>query len=79
MPNMHYMAPEVLKSENKYSKLADVWSACVIIYILLQAKYPYKGKQTDEVLQSIKLKNFSLEFVHKSWKGISNQGKDFIF
>ena len=39
-----YMAPEVA-SFQKYNHKCDVWSAGVILYILLLGEQPYKGNE----------------------------------
>lgn len=43
----HYIAPEML--DRKYSKPVDIWSAGVLVYLMLYGRYPFDG-QTDEII-----------------------------
>ena len=47
-----YMAPEVLKNKY-YSFEVDVWSLGILIYRLFTGSVPFKGKNYDEVYESI--------------------------
>ena len=47
------MAPEVFNK--KYNEKCDVWSCGVILYILLYGKFPFEGKDQNEVINNIKL------------------------
>jgi serine/threonine protein kinase len=46
------MAPEILKGEN-YSFKSDIWSLGIIIYFMLNKKYPYNGKNEVTLLKDI--------------------------
>lgn len=41
--DIYYQAPEIIKKEAYDSKI-DVWSACIVIYILLTGDRPLYGK-----------------------------------
>ena len=43
----HYIAPEML--DRKYSYPADMWSAGVLVYLMLYGRYPFDG-ETDELI-----------------------------
>ncbi|EEA06411.1 protein kinase domain-containing protein [Cryptosporidium muris RN66] len=70
----YYVAPEVLSGS--YSKLCDLWSAGVILYILLCGYPPFHGKDNTEILKRVKTGKYS--FDHNSWKYISDLAKDLI-
>lgn len=38
----YFMAPEVMNDE-PYGKPADIWSCGVLLYILVNGSYPFKG------------------------------------
>lgn len=44
----YYIAPEILKKQ-PYDTKIDVWSATVVVYILLCGDMPYPGKTVKEV------------------------------
>ncbi|OII72514.1 calcium calmodulin dependent protein kinase [Cryptosporidium ubiquitum] len=70
----YYVAPEVLYGS--YSKLCDLWSAGVILYILLCGYPPFHGKDNVEILRKVKIGQYSLE--HNIWKYVSDSAKDLI-
>ena len=73
--SVHYMAPEVIK-ENGYDYKVDVWSATVIIYILLCEELPFFGATTEEIYDSII--NKDLDISSSKWSEVSSQAKDFL-
>ena len=64
--SLNYIAPEVLK--HKYDEKCDIWSCGVILYILVIGKYPFIGKDKNEILNNIEHGNYSFPdgFVEKS-------------
>jgi calcium-dependent protein kinase len=70
----YYMAPEVLTGT--YDEKCDVWSAGVILYIILCGRPPFYGKTDPEIMRRIKNKNYSFDF--KEWNVVSNQAKELI-
>lgn len=74
----YYMAPEV-NNKFRYDLKADVWSACVVIYILLQGNMPFYGQDLQQVLDDIKSRDVPYEMENESsWSHISKEAKDFI-
>lgn len=53
---LFYVAPEVLN--NNYNFKCDIWSAGVILYILLSGQTPFNGRNNKEVLEKIRCGRF---------------------
>lgn len=70
----YYMAPEVLK--RNYGPEVDVWSAGVILYILLCGVPPFWAETEQGVAQAIIRSN--LDFKRDPWPKISEQAKDLV-
>ncbi|KAM0840838.1 hypothetical protein ACQ4PT_059391 [Festuca glaucescens] len=70
----YYMAPEVLK--RSYGQEVDVWSAGVILYILLCGVPPFWGDNDEKIAQAI-LRG-CIDFSREPWPRVSATAKDLI-
>ena len=70
-----YVAPELYTHENGYDERCDLWSAAVVIYVVLGGYAPFDGE--DHALSSI-ICNGLYEFHEKYWSEISEPPKDLI-
>ncbi|XP_038903943.1 calcium-dependent protein kinase 20-like [Benincasa hispida] len=70
----YYVAPEVLRK--LYGPECDVWSAGVIIYILLSGVPPFWDETEQGIFEQV-LKG-ELDFISEPWPSISGEAKDLV-
>lgn len=73
-PKPYYIAPEVLTGH--YNEKCDIWSAGVMLYILLCGYPPFYGQTDPQILESVKKGKY--DFNGSEWKGVSEGAKDLI-
>ncbi|KAK6269000.1 hypothetical protein QUC31_013160 [Theobroma cacao] len=70
----YYVAPEVLR--RSYGKEIDIWSAGIILYILLSGVPPFWAETEKGIFDAIT--EGELEFESQPWPSISESAKDLI-
>nr|GMC79482.1 calcium-dependent protein kinase 20-like [Ipomoea batatas] len=70
----YYVAPEVLRKQ--YGQACDIWSAGVIIYILLSGVPPFWDETEQGIFEQVLKGN--LDFVSEPWPNISDSAKDLV-
>jgi calcium-dependent protein kinase len=70
----YYIAPEVLNET--YDEKCDVWSAGVILYILLCGYPPFNGETDTEIMKAVKKGSF--DYPPEEWNTISKEAKDLV-
>ena len=60
----YYIAPEVLQLD--YDERCDIWSAGVILYILVTAAPPFDGSNDKEIMENVKKLQYTFDSIFKS-------------
>lgn len=61
---------------NKYNEKCDIWSAGVILYILLCGYPPFNGNNDQEICEAVRRGKYSLNT--PEWSVISDEAKTLI-
>lgn len=69
-----YIAPEVIN--NSYDQKCDVWSAGIILFIMLSGKPPFDGNNNEEILRAVQ--RGVVSFDDPIWKQVSGDCSNFI-
>ena len=71
-----FVAPEILPNDCEYDNKVDVWSAGVILHMILGGHPPFWGKNLADLLNSISKEK--LHFTDPVWELVSAEAKDLI-
>ncbi|KAL9682068.1 hypothetical protein QQ045_013861 [Rhodiola kirilowii] len=69
-----YVAPEVLLGN--YSEKVDIWSAGILLHLLLVDTLPFQGDSLEAVFEAIK--NVKLDFNSGPWASISKPARNLV-
>mmetsp|Transcript_15609 Transcript_15609/g.45047 ORF Transcript_15609/g.45047 Transcript_15609/m.45047 type:complete len:520 (+) Transcript_15609:49-1608(+) len=69
-----YIAPQVLKQ--RYSRECDLWSAGVLMFVVLAGSMPFAGRTDAEVRARVRRGHY--DFKLPVWRSISKAAKDLI-
>ena len=70
----YYIAPDVLNFH--YDTKCDIWSAGIILYIMLAGKPPFNGKEDTTIMGQIKSGTFKMRA--RDFRGVSEGAQAFI-
>jgi calcium-dependent protein kinase len=56
---VYYMAPEVI--DGRHDEKCDIWSAGVLLYSLITGKFPFGGRNDQEIMENIAEKQVNAE------------------
>jgi calcium-dependent protein kinase len=70
----YYIAPEIINGS--YDERCDIWSAGVILYILVTAIPPFDGENDREIISAVKRGQYTFDI--PEMKKVSSECKDLI-
>mmetsp|Transcript_14111 Transcript_14111/g.33514 ORF Transcript_14111/g.33514 Transcript_14111/m.33514 type:complete len:581 (+) Transcript_14111:1110-2852(+) len=75
---VHYVAPEVLKkSMEPYTEKVDVWSAGVVLFVMLAGTPPFHSDEDIELMKKVKKAKWEFK-PEKAWRRVSGLGKQLV-
>jgi CRP-like cAMP-binding protein len=74
-----YMAPEIYRGAVPYSCAVDMWSAGVVLHLLLTGLTPFVGGEDDEAtLREAARKGFNVSYDGPEWAGVSAPARELV-
>ena len=70
-----YVAPELLRKQ-QYCEKVDIYSAGVVLYMLLSGASPFPGPTESAILE--RNKQSRVTFAGKGWEGVSTQARNLV-
>lgn len=55
-----YMAPEIVEKNEYVGQKADVWALGIVLFAMLQGRFPFKGVNDNDLFKKIKKGTFTL-------------------
>ncbi|XP_022742791.1 phosphoenolpyruvate carboxylase kinase 2-like isoform X2 [Durio zibethinus] len=71
----YYVAPEVVMGR-AYNEKVDVWSAGVVLYVMLAGVTPFYGETAEEIFEAVLRGN--LRFPTRIFRSVSAEAKDLL-
>ena len=75
MGSTRYVAPEIL-NKRPYDIKVDIWSATIVIFVLLTGKMPYNGKDFNQMKKLIEQNELDLN--SEKYDFLSAEAKSFL-
>ncbi len=54
------MSPEIVSKTEYIGQKADVWALGILLYVMLQGKFPFRGINDNDLFKNIKKGNYKL-------------------
>lgn len=55
-----YMSPEIVSKVEYTGQKSDIWALGILLYVMLQGKFPFKGVNDSELFKKIKKGTYAL-------------------
>ena len=75
---LDFMAPEMLADDPAYEAKADVWSAGVLVYMLLSGIHPFRGPSQCATEERIKAGHLPSDRPGEGLHGVSAEARAFV-
>eukprot|EP00494_Astrolonche_serrata_P033270 UN33539 len=78
--SLTHIAPEIFvhDEEKGYDQRVDIWSAGVVLYVMLSVSYPFDDPNRADLIDKIQSGKFAFEEEDAIWNRVSKEAKDLI-